>query len=302
MIIKEPGLYNIPAAVYHSDPCPAPSLSASVARTLLKKSPRHAWFNHPRLNPDFEQENKKVFDLPSAVHALFLERSGADIVIVEADSWRGKDAKDAREGAYAAGKIPLLTHEHEQSAAIVKAIDAQLPFHPEAAGAFREGKAEQTLVWQEAGVWLRIRTDWLTPPKVVWDLKVTGIDGPDAFQRHAFDMGYDLRVGFYRRGVRAVLGIDDPQYRFLMVEKNPPHAIFVTALTPASLMIADAKAHRAIELWRECLKTDCWPGYPNETCYVDPPAWEEAAWENQKQRYADPKEQLAQMMAWQAPL
>ena len=119
---------------------------------------------------------------------------------------------------------------------------------------------------------------------------MTGIDGPDAFQRHAFDMGYDLRVGFYRRSA----AYPPPQYRFLMVENKPPYAIFVTALTPASLMIADTKAHRAIEVWGECLKTNQWPGYPSQTCFVDPPPWEEARCEAQKQ---DSPEQMLETMA-----
>ena len=113
-------------------------------------------------------------------------------------------------------------------------------------------------------------------------------------------MGYDLRVGFYRRGMKAIFQeIADPKYRFLMVENKPPYAIFVTALTPASLMIADAKAQRAIEVWGQCLASNQWPGYPSQTCFVDPPPWEEARWEAQKQ--SSPKDMLSTMAHWQAP-
>ena len=38
-------------AEYHADPAPEPSLSRSLAHTLLTRSPRHAWQAHPRLNP-----------------------------------------------------------------------------------------------------------------------------------------------------------------------------------------------------------------------------------------------------------
>ncbi|WP_242401117.1 hypothetical protein [Acetobacter okinawensis] len=51
-IITTPGIYDLPEAQYHADPCPTPSLSNSVARILLDESPMHAHFSHPRLNPE----------------------------------------------------------------------------------------------------------------------------------------------------------------------------------------------------------------------------------------------------------
>ncbi|CAI3961985.1 unnamed protein product, partial [Commensalibacter communis] len=39
--------YDMPASIYHSDPCPTPSLSNSLIRDLLDKSPYHAAWKHP---------------------------------------------------------------------------------------------------------------------------------------------------------------------------------------------------------------------------------------------------------------
>ena len=52
--ISEPGVYSLPDDAYHADPCPGPSLSSSVAKLMLDRSPLHAWHAHPRLNPNFE--------------------------------------------------------------------------------------------------------------------------------------------------------------------------------------------------------------------------------------------------------
>lgn len=42
--ITTPGLYlEVPERIYHADPCPSPSLSASVANVLIDQSPSMFW-------------------------------------------------------------------------------------------------------------------------------------------------------------------------------------------------------------------------------------------------------------------
>jgi hypothetical protein len=69
----------ISADAYHADPAPAPSLSSSIAKTILHQTPRHAWFEHPRLNPNFEPKDDSKFDLGSVAHELLLGK-GAGFV------------------------------------------------------------------------------------------------------------------------------------------------------------------------------------------------------------------------------
>lgn len=51
--IVEPGLYDMPDADYQSDPCEEISLRSSLAWVLAdpKRTPAHAWWECPRLNP-----------------------------------------------------------------------------------------------------------------------------------------------------------------------------------------------------------------------------------------------------------
>ena len=139
--ITEPGVYDIPAEIYHADPCPEPSLSSSVATALIDRSPRHAWQAHPRLNPVHEPDNRQDFDLGKAAHALLLE--GRDVAeIVDAADYRTKAAREARDAAYAAGKTPLLAHQWQDVEAMIKAAIAQLAAHTDSDGIFEIGRAE----------------------------------------------------------------------------------------------------------------------------------------------------------------
>ena len=68
-----PGIhYGVPAHVYHADPSATPSLSSSLARQLLRKSPAHAFASSPRLDPGFVPEFKDSFDVGTAAHTAVL--------------------------------------------------------------------------------------------------------------------------------------------------------------------------------------------------------------------------------------
>ncbi len=99
--------YDVAAARYHADPCVKPSLSSSIAKILLEKTPRHAWYAHPRLNPDFAANTDTKFDLGSVVHELMLGK-GVGYAVIKAADYRAKTAQAARQAAREEGKVPLL--------------------------------------------------------------------------------------------------------------------------------------------------------------------------------------------------
>src|SRR5262249_14947890 len=124
-MIAAPGIYDISFAEYLADPAPVPSASGGILSTLLDRTPRHAWTAHPRLNPHWEPDNDSKYDIGSAAHEMML--GGSDrIVVVEADSYRTKDAQTARDEAYAAGKTPLLPDQAADVIAMVNAGREQL--------------------------------------------------------------------------------------------------------------------------------------------------------------------------------
>lgn len=308
-VITEPGLYDLPEAVYHGDDFgPVPTLNKSTAHVLLTASPRHAWMQHPRLNPEYVPEEKSTFDKGKAAETIMLNSDGG-VEIIEADSWRTKKAKQERDDAREANKVPMLRHEYEAVQTMVAAGQAQLKNHADASGAFIGGKAQQTLVWKEGEVWCRALLDyWKDKSPIFDDYKTTDASAhPDQWgKRICFDTGCDIQDAFYSRGIRAVLGIENPTFRFIVQERKPPYALCVIELDRQTREFADKKVAEAIRRWAWCLENNFWPGYPNQTVTIEMPPWREAEWLAEENRQEIAKEQKVNLlelaMDMQAPV
>jgi hypothetical protein len=300
-VITKPGLYfDMSCEEYHADPCAIPSLSSSIAKVLIDRSPWHAWFNHCRLNPNYEPKQKEAFDIGSAFHTLFL-KNGADIAVIEADDWRTTAAKNERDAARAAGKTPLLRAQFARAQQMVDAVRRQVDKHEEAADAFKGGIPERTLIWREDnGVWCRARLDWMPHSGIAYpDLKTTAAAAsPEQWGRKVmFDTGCDIQDAFYRRGLKK-LGINDHAYLlFVVAEVDEPHAMATHRLAPGAMAMADRKVEHAIKLFGMCQERNWWPGYRAETAWHDPPPWHEQRWiEREDSGSCDAA--LAELAAW----
>lgn len=276
-----PGIHTIAAEDYHADPCFQPSLSASIAHLLTSRSPLHAWTAHPRLNPDFARQQESKYDVGTCAHSLLLEgRNFEDVArIIYMDSWRTKAAKELRDEARAEGKIPLLEKDAEAVTRLIEAAWAQLAEHDATPPPFSDGLPEQTLIWEEDGITCRSLVDWIhESQRVIYDLKTTSASAnPENWSRTCFQIGADVQTAFHLRGLQQLTGIH-AEMRYVVVETYPPYALSINSLSPAALAVGREKVKRAMELWRECLANDSWPGYPNQVAYAELPPWEEARW------------------------
>jgi hypothetical protein len=280
--MHQPGIYNLTDAAYHADPCPEPSLSSSIARTIISRSPLHAWYQHPRLNDAHKPDNSKEFDIGTAAHDLILK--GQDcLAIINADNFKTKVAREERDAAYAAGLTPLLNKDWDAVQLMATEFFHALYRTRDAQDAFRDGTPEQTLIWKHDGIWFRAKLDWMPKNSRIYDdFKTTTNARSDAFQRRVYEHGYDMQAAFYMRGLR-LLGIcDDPIFRFIAVEKEAPHGVSINRLSPAAIELADMKVSRAIEIWKRCLHENRWDGYPPITVDIGPPAWEVRDWEERE--------------------
>lgn len=282
-MILSPGVHPVISADdYHADRLTdQPSLSASIAVELVTKSPAHAKAAHPRLNPYLVREDKKAFDLGSCVHSLLLEnRAPEDVIyVVEHDSWRTNAAKEAAEYARGQGMIPLLDKDNEDVLTMATAARRQIGEHTASPPLLSEGKAEVTLTFELDGVACRSRIDWLRDDfTVIEDLKTSSRSAdPHAFSRNLYQHGYDVKASFYRRGVRAITGID-ATFRWIVVETAAPYALSVVTPGPDVLALADDKVDKALQIWRQCLKTGDWPGYDKRVATAELPPFEEIKW------------------------
>jgi len=275
--ITKPGEYDITDEVYFADPCPQPSLSASMAKDFLFGTPLHAWTNSKRLNKWSEDKDSTTFDIGSAFHAMMLSR-GAKIVEIDADSYRTADAKSQREEARTKGFTPLLKHQVEDVENMCHAARLQLNAH-KCGDPFTGKDAELTMVWEKDGVWNRAKVDQFDREnRIIYDLKsCTGYAEPSGWLRTNMKLGIDVRVAHYLEGAEAIYG-GEWRYRIVPVEKQPPHGLSVIELHPDAVVIGQKKIRRAREVLGRCLKSNKWPGYPAEICQTEPPAWFETEW------------------------
>lgn len=271
------GVTDIPAGDYHAgDFDTRPALSASIINVLRNQSPAHAWTAHPKLNPDYVQEESTVFDIGTTAHALFLENDATGVVVLDFDDYRTKAAKEARDYARSLGQIPMLQKHWDDVSELVEGARSSVAAIKADPPLFVGGKPERTIVWEEpCGTLCKMRPDYLHDSgEACDDLKTARTAAPEAVARAVFGNGYDVQAAFYLRGIKAATG-KDAVFRLVFVEKDPPYAAAAYQLAPAALALANQKIDFALGLWRDCLERNHWPSYPATVMHVEPPAWEE---------------------------
>lgn len=284
MVIDKPGAYKISMEEYRRGGlCPKPTLSRSIIKDLIFRTPAHAFWNSPELNPDYQpDEGAGKFDIGNASHSILLE--GIDnVVAIEADDWRTKAAKEARDQVRADGKIPLLAYQYEKVKICVQRAEMQIYGCPELGikNLRQDGDSELSLFWKEEDTWLRARPDWCSKDrKLIIDLKFTEQSAnPADLARNILSVGADIQSAFYVRGAEAVFGVN-PHFVFIYVEIEKPYICSFVGLPPEWMDLGKNKVEFGLYAWRQCMATGFWPAYPNRVAYIDLPAWVVAAWES----------------------
>jgi hypothetical protein len=268
--IATAGFHLLPAADYHADPAPEPSLSHSILRLLLDKSPRHAHYAHPRLTPEpLPDSPTTAKDEGTVLHHLMLS-GGNPPVIVPADSWRTAAAKDARDKARAAGRVPVLADDYAALCRCAKDVLEQMREDTACAEFFAPGRSEVTMVWQEGTVWCRGLVDRLPddPAAPFFDLKSTGLSAAPAQWEWSMRREYATSAAFYVRGAVA-LGRQSREVRYITFERSAPFGISINA--PGSSLYEEAtlNVRRGLLIWARCMLTGKWPGYPRGVHYIE---------------------------------
>ena len=100
--IDKPGIYRgVESADYFADPCVEPSLSQSICKVLIERSPLRAKHEHPRLQPpvaDGEEDEKyiKAQAIGNAAHALMIGR-GKTLEAITFNDFKKGDARELRD-------------------------------------------------------------------------------------------------------------------------------------------------------------------------------------------------------------
>jgi hypothetical protein len=265
--ITVPGAYDIPADVYHADPVPGGSLSSSGARKILDSPARYKYEREHAIH-------STAFDIGHAAHKLVLG-VGPETVVIDAQDWRTKAAKEARDEAYAAGYVPLLLADWRR----VEAMAAAIQEHPLARAIFSTptgAHVEQTLIWRDGdtGVWRRAMLDWRRE-RIVVDFKTAVSASPASFAKSVANFGYHQQDAWYRDGVAALGLANDPAFLFVVQEKEPPYLVAVYDLDDEALRVGRERNRRALERYRDCVESGVWPGYSTDIETITLPRWAE---------------------------
>jgi hypothetical protein len=290
MKITEPGIYrDVSEEDYRSDPCPIPSLTQSLAKLVIERSPEHAWTECKSLNEAHEPDDDPKFDLGNAAHRIILGR-GKEFEILDFDSWRTKDAKRARAEAAEVGKIGILLPQFDRAVQMAERMRTQLNSH-EDRDAFTNGTAEVMIAWEEDGIWFRSLVDWLHDDlRTIDDFKSTGMSvAPHMLGIRAEAGGWDVQAAFIMRGLDILdpVGAGRRRFRFIAQETDEPFALNVVHMNEHWLEMGRRKVDTAVAMWRYCIKSGKWPGYPRRSIVPEYPAFKENRWlEREEQEFA----------------
>jgi hypothetical protein len=248
---------GLPAVDYHA----LRALSASGAWLLAEECPAKFLWRSP-WNPLYMPEAKTEFDLGVAAHLAVLEpqHQADSVVLIEAGDYRSSRARDARDAARAAGKVPLLPYQLD----IISAIAGSIRAHPIAAEAFKGGDAEVTLTWRDPGTGIpcKARPDYL-PAHRRWlvDLKTAQSANPRTWRDQAYRLGYHARAAWYLGGAESVLGHVPQEYWFVIVENEPPYLVSVITFDEEALAWGRIASRKACALFARSAAANDWPGY-----------------------------------------
>lgn len=261
----EPGIYpDIPDTEYHAA---KDILSSSGARRLITSTPRKFYEEMTTVRP-----YNPAFEIGHAAHTLMLT-VGDPFEVVDADSWRTKDAKAARDAALQAGNTPLLTKEYAQVRAMADAILE----HPVTGELFtrNDTTSEQSLYWtdEQTGVACRARPDLAVNDwSLIVDYKTTLSADPKEFAKSIAKYGYHQQQAWYCEAVETLTGIR-PEFVFVCQEKTPPYEVSLIQLDADAVRIGGRLNEDARSIYAACMDSGVWPSYPTSVQVVGLPAW-----------------------------
>jgi len=238
----------------------------------IERSPAHY-----KYAPWKESTRKMV--MGSAAHKAILEmdRFADEYMIVpnapnrtckayrDAVSERGPDFTLTEiEGEYVWG-MQAAVHAHPEASRLLRACDAF-----EVSGFVTD---------PETGLLMKSRPDGLNDAGLIIDLKKCQDARPDAFSRAIASYSYHKQAALYSDQYQWITG-KRPEFVFIAVEEEPPHAVAVYRLDDESIEIGRHEYRQQLRLLAECRRTDSWPAYSTECETISLPNWKLSEYEN----------------------
>lgn len=242
--------------------------------TDILQSPLHYYARH--LDPQRPPRQVKAGQLEGTLaHCAILEPDEFDsrYRIGPAVSRATKAWKEAAEQALADGVELIKPEQYDvawaQADSVRRIEDARY--------LLSKGKPEVSAFWTDAdtGAQCRCRPDWVhgEDGAILVDVKTCGDASPDDFARQIARKGYHRQDAFYVDGYSEAAGVGVAGFIFLAVEATWPYAASLVSLDDDSRDQGRHEYKRALELYRECMTFNDWPGYSRGIQQIRLPNW-----------------------------
>lgn len=263
-------LTNLPREEYEN----IQAVNYSVLK-YFDKSAAHA--KEEMLHP---KEPTKAMEIGNAIHLAILEpeRFKSEYILAPQIDRRTKEGKAdwARFEAENPGKSYLKPDEWQNCLDIIQAIKENAVASEILYG---KGANEISVVWKDAetGLVCKGRLDRFTQYlgwSVVIDIKTTASAVEAVFASQVARMNYHLQAAFYLDGLNTVSQSEaERRYLILAIEKERPFGMRLFELDNEAIEEGRYKYRSFLKMYKQCIETNVWPGYPAEIKSLSLPKW-----------------------------
>ena len=242
-------------AEYHADPAISASHLHAIGKSPDAYYKRYIDPERPRPEPT------AAMRLGTFVHTAVLEPADLD---------RRYAVCATRKGSTTYSKLiekgiePVTQAQWDQALGMCDAVRN----HPEAAWLLSEGKAEQSVWWEDEQFNLRCkcRPDWWNGDIVI-DLKTTQDASPKGFAKSVANWRYHVQQMHYLKGTSAA------RFVFIAVEKEYPYSVGVYELDTEACSVGEQLRQRDMQRIKTCRERNIWPGYSNDISSLSLPGY-----------------------------
>jgi hypothetical protein len=208
-------------------------------------------------------EPTDAMTLGTVVHGLILEPDKTRFAVWDGGRRAGKEW-DAFSEAHRNAGVTILKAE---DAARAKAMAAAVRSKPYVMGLLDDdGREEVTIKWENQGVLLKGRADWVCGPSghgAILDLKTTRDASVDGFGREFAQRNCAMQLSMYFDGLRDGSATFDSPILVVAIENEAPFDVVVYRVPMAVLNYGFSLYGLALDRLLACRRLGEWPGTDN---------------------------------------
>lgn len=257
------GIHDMTADAYR--------LASGVSKSMLDrlawpKTPAHlrAYLDEPQPEPT------DAMQFGTVVHSALLQPETMDKVAVKP---AGLDMRTKLGKDWAEANSDRTILSSDRMNAVKRMVD-NVWKHPIAKRLLTGSDFERSLFAEDANGTLRKgRLDVLTKAgNILPDVKTCESAAPDDFEKSVVNYRYMVQAAYYL-DLCELVGIQREKFCFICVEKSAPYCVAVHELDADVIEWGRKLYQRDLTLYRHCLETGEWPGYPTEVGVIGVPKW-----------------------------